>query len=136
MITYALDASAILRYLDNEAGADRVDEIVRGHLAGNNKAAVLALHWGEIAGHVYRNYGTDQLSQALSNLEGFQLEIISVTAERAVRAALIKEDTKVPYIDAFGVEFAATSPDHIFVTADFDLKGAAHKGKIEFLPVK
>ena len=35
MVTYALDASAVLRYLDGEAGADRVAEIIESHLAGS-----------------------------------------------------------------------------------------------------
>ena len=29
MVTYVLDASAVLRYLDDEAGSDRVAEIIR-----------------------------------------------------------------------------------------------------------
>ena len=35
MVTYVLDASAVLRYLDDEAGAQRVSEIIKSHLAGN-----------------------------------------------------------------------------------------------------
>ena len=34
MVTYALDASAVLRYLDDDAGSDRVAEIIESHLAG------------------------------------------------------------------------------------------------------
>ena len=57
-------------------------------------------------------------------------------AERAVRASLIKLKRKIPYVDAFGVELAAESPDRILVTADFDLKPATKDIKIEFLPTK
>ncbi len=38
-------------------------------------------------------------------------------------------------MDAFGAELA-DSPDHVLVTADFDLKSAHKDIKIEFLPAK
>jgi PIN domain nuclease of toxin-antitoxin system len=44
MVTYALDASAVLRYLDDEAGSDRVAEIIESHLEGNCKAMISAVH--------------------------------------------------------------------------------------------
>ena len=135
MTTYALDASAVLRYLDNEAGADRVEEIIAGHLRGTKKAAILTIHWGEIAGCVYKNYGSNMLAVVMSRLAGFNFDLISISADRAVRVAVLKADKRIPYVDAFGVEFAASSPDHVFVTADFDLK-AADESQIEFLPRK
>jgi hypothetical protein len=51
-------------------------------------------------------------------------------------AALIKFDRKLAYADAFGVELASASADHVLVTADFDLKAAARDVSIEFLPHK
>jgi bifunctional DNA-binding transcriptional regulator/antitoxin component of YhaV-PrlF toxin-antitoxin module len=44
--TYALDANAVLRYLDGEAGSDRVAEIIKSHLVGGCKAVISAVHWG------------------------------------------------------------------------------------------
>ena len=48
MVTYALDASAVLRYLNDEAGSGRVAEIIESHLAGTCSAIISAVHWGEI----------------------------------------------------------------------------------------
>jgi hypothetical protein len=42
----------------------------------------------------------------------------------------------IPYADAFGVELAGDSTEHILVTADFDAKPAADRIRIEFLPPK
>jgi PIN domain nuclease of toxin-antitoxin system len=47
MVRYALDASAVLRYLDGEAGSDRVAEIIKSHLARTCQAIISAVHWGE-----------------------------------------------------------------------------------------
>ena len=43
---------------------------------------------------------------------------------------------EIPYVDAFGVELASDSRDHVFVTADFDFKPASRDVTIEFLPAK
>jgi predicted nucleic acid-binding protein len=136
MVTYALDASAILRFLDNEAGAERVGQIIKGHLSGRHSVVVSAIHWGEVAGITCKVHGRQAVDLVLSRLFSFGFEIASATGERAVRAALIKVRRRMAYADAFGVELASDSPDHILVTADFDLKAAAQDVKIEFLPRK
>jgi predicted nucleic acid-binding protein len=136
MVTYALDASAVIRYLDNEAGADRVAEIIKAHLDGACKASISAIHWGEIAGVTCKFRGQSAMEQVLSRLGAFGFEIVPASKERAVRAALIKLKRKISYADAFGVELATDSSDTVLVTADYDLKSASKDLKIEFLPVK
>jgi predicted nucleic acid-binding protein len=136
MVTYALDASAILRFLDDEGGAERVEAIIKGHLAGRNNVVVSAIHWGEVAGVTGKVHGRHAVDLVLSRLFSFGFEIVGVNGERAVRAALIKVRRKIAYADAFGVELASDTPDHVLVTADFDLKAAANDVQIEFLPRK
>ena len=136
MVTYALDSSAVLRYLDREAGAARVAEIIKGHLADRHKVIISAIHWGEVALITARGHGRQAVALVLARLLSFGFEIVPATAERAVRASLIKFNRDIPYADAFGVELVSDSPDHVLVTADFDLKAAAHDVKIEFLPRK
>jgi predicted nucleic acid-binding protein len=136
MVTYALDASAVLRYLDGEAGAARVAEILKEHIAGRDRAVMSAIHWGEVAGVTCKAHGREAVDLVVSRLHSFGLEIVPATAERALRAALIEVRRKISYADAFGVELVSEAPEHILVTADFDLKATAHDVKIEFLPRK
>lgn len=136
MVTYALDASAILRYLDGEAGSERVAEIIKGHLAGKWRVIVSAVHWGEVAGITYEVHGREAVDVVLARLLAFGFEIIPVTGERAVRAALIKVARKIPYVDAIGAELAVGVSEHVFVTADFDLRPARREIQVEFLPRK
>ena len=141
MVRYVLDSSAILRYLDDEAGAARVAEIIKSHLAGGCEAVVSALHWGEVAGITCKLHGRPAMELVLSRLSSFGLPIIAADADRAVRSSLIKLKLiklkrEIPYVDAFGIELASDSRDHVFVTADFDLKPASRDVTIEFLPAK
>ena len=72
----------------------------------------------------------------MDRLAAMRVEIVPADGERAVRSARIQAQLKIPYVDCFGVELAGDSPNHIFVTADYDLKPAANEVRIEFLPVK
>jgi len=123
MTVFVLDSSAVLRHIDGEAGADRVEEIIRLALLGE-------------AGIQRRRFGVQEQMRVLQSLLQFDLRVIPATAERAVRAAEIKEDRKLAYADAFAIELAMDSPDHLLVTADYDFKEVADLARIEFLPVK
>lgn len=136
MVSYVLDASAVLRYLDGEAGAERVKEIIKRHIAGDCRVVVSAIHWGEIAGVVHKRHGSRGLEAARTRLSAFGFEIVPVTAERAVESAMIKNVRKIPYADALGVQLASDSVNHVLVTADFDVKPAKDDVRIEFLPLK
>jgi predicted nucleic acid-binding protein len=136
MVKYVLDSSAILRYLDGGVGSGRVAEIIKDHMAGRCEAVICSLHWGEIAGQICKRRGAPAMELVLSRLEAFGFEFVPASADRAVRAALIKLKRQIPYVDAFGVELAADGPGRVFVTADFDFKPAIHDVKIEFLPAK
>ena len=131
-----MDSTAILRYLDGEAGADRVAEIIKDHVDGRCEAVIGSLHWGEIAGQTCKGRGAGAMEMALSRLAAFGIPVVPADANRAVRAALIKLRTALPYVDAFGAELTTDSRESVFVTADFDFKAASREVKIEFLPAK
>jgi predicted nucleic acid-binding protein len=133
---FILDSSAILRFLDREAGYDRVEDILLARAHGFADVIVISVHWGEVALRLFRRSGKSVQQSAMAEFLLMGIELVPATAERAVRAALIRARLEIPYVDAFGVELAGESAAHVFVTADFDLKPAAHEVKIEFLPAK
>src|SRR5665213_370182 len=135
MVTYALDASALLRFADKEAGAEQVRSILHGLMSGKHRVMICALHWGEVAGYLYRKKGPEIQQQVMDRFSYLGLEFVPATPDRAVRAAILKAQLKIPYVDAFGVELAESTPC-TFVTADYDLKLAADRVEIFFLPKK
>ncbi|AXE38363.1 type II toxin-antitoxin system VapC family toxin [Acidipropionibacterium virtanenii] len=75
-----LDASAVLAFLQGEAGADRVEEALED-------AAIGAANWSEVAQKV-RQRGADW-PLAAKLLSSYGLAVEPVTAEDAERAALL-----------------------------------------------
>jgi predicted nucleic acid-binding protein len=136
VIVFVFDSSAVIRYHDNEAGADRVEAIFESCARGLGEMCISAVQWGEIAAVERKRFGALQQEKILQRLMRIDLRIVSVSAERAVRAAVIRVDRKLPYADSFALDLAMDSSDHVLVTADYDFKVVEDLARIEFLPVK
>lgn len=136
MTMYVFDSSAVIRYLDNEAGSDRVELIIKECIAGRVGVLISAVQWGEVAGNIRKSFGSQREAQTLSGILAYDLEIVPATGERAVRAADLKVDRKISYADAFALELSMESADHVLVTADYGFKAVDDLARIEFLPAK
>jgi predicted nucleic acid-binding protein len=89
-----------------------------------------------VAGNLRSRFGKSKELSILDVLVPSEARIVPVSGDRAMRAADIKVDRKIPYADAFALELAMDSPEQILVTADYDFKAVADLARIEFLPVK
>lgn len=136
MTTYVLDSSALIRYVDNEAGADRVEEIVSACAAWKAKICISVIQWGETAGNFRKRFGAAEESYIMSNVLPSEATIVPASAAQAIRAAALRVDRKISYADAFALDLAMESPHHVLITADYGFKSVAGLAKIEFLPAK
>jgi predicted nucleic acid-binding protein len=136
MVIYLCDASSILRYVDNEPGRARIEDVLQETARGAARTLVSAVHWGEVGGKIYKRLGETAMREGLARLKRIGFEIVPVHPDQAVRAGVIKGSLKIPYADAFGVALAEEHPHSILITADFDFKVATHLIFIEFLPQK
>jgi predicted nucleic acid-binding protein len=134
--TYVLDASALLRYLDKEAGYDRVRELLRLHARNESALVISAVQWGEIACKVFQRHDRPRYEHILSQLYSIGLTITPATAERAASAGILRATLKIAYADAFCVQAAMELPGCVLVTADYGFKAAEHLVKMEYLPAK
>jgi predicted nucleic acid-binding protein len=136
VVTYVLDSSAVLRYIDGESGAVRVKEILRACLRGEARICVSAIQWGEIAGELRKRLGAEGGGRVLESLLPLELEVVPASGERAVLAAALRVDRRIAYADAFALELAMNYSHPILLTADYDFKSVADLASIEFLPAK
>ena len=136
MDVFVLDSSAIIRYIDKEAGEDRVRAILQAVAANHADVCIPAVQWGEIAGNLRKRFGASAQQRILERLVQLELEIVPASAERAVRAAELRVDRNIAYADAFALDLAMDSADHVLVTADYDFKAVNDLVRVEFLPVK
>ena len=138
MTTYVLDASAILRFSDKEAGFDRVRDLLIQAAQGKVELLLSAVNWGEIVGALYERAGglSAPTNSLAANLAALPLTIVAADKELAEGAAIFKYDFKIPFVDAFAGSLALHE-NATLVTADYDFKSVPSRTiKIEFLLAK
>jgi predicted nucleic acid-binding protein len=135
VVTYVLDASALLRYVLDEAGAERVETVIWSYLRSEIHLEISAVQWGEVLGTILKSDGQAKLDKVLALLDPVGIDVVPVDKLRASRAAAIKFKHPIPYADAFAAELAMER-GKILLTGDYDFAGMKTALKIEFLPRK
>ena len=136
MTVYVLDSSALIRFLDKEAGWERVKAVLRDCAQGRAELHISAVQWGEVAGNLRKRFGALKEAHILRSLLPSEARIIPATGERAVHAAALKVDKSIAYADAFALDLAMEASDHVLITADYDFKSVDDLARIEFLDRK
>jgi predicted nucleic acid-binding protein len=138
MTTFVLDASAILRFSDKEAGFDRVRDLFIQAAHGKVDLLLSAVNWGDIVAALYKRAGglSAPANNLAANLAALPLTIVAADKDLSEAAATFKYDFKVPFVDAFAGSLALHE-NATLVTADYDFKSVPSGTiKIEFLPAK
>ncbi|MGA2571313.1 MAG: PIN domain-containing protein [Terracidiphilus sp.] len=136
MTVYVLDSSALIRYLDKEAGGDRVKAILKACVKGQAEIHISAVQWGEVAGNLRKRFGALEEERILSSLLPSEAEIVPAGVECAVRAGDLRVDRNIAYADAFALDLAMQSDNPVLVTADYGFRKVEDLARIEFLPEK
>lgn len=132
MKTYVLDTNAVMRYLQQGPGFERVRELFKMVLRGDAHLSMSVINWGEVLYVLGRRAGLEQASDALKSLSGC-IELASVTEERARSAATLKLRFKLGYADCFAAALALETGARL-VTADPEFARLGKQLKILALP--
>ncbi|MGZ4816613.1 MAG: PIN domain-containing protein [Terriglobales bacterium] len=134
-MNYVLDASAILRYIDNEPGAAEVEKLLKKARVGDAVLLMSAVNWGEVLFVVLKAHGVDAMNKFESRLQSLPIQVLAVDHVSAKEAAEIRFRFKVPYADAFAGAVARQNEATI-VTADHDFTLVRGAIKVQQLPTK
>ena len=136
MTATVLDASALLRFLDGEAGADHVERLLIRCASGELILLMSAVNWGEVVYAVIRRKGIDVADDLINKLSSLRITLVAADARECQEAAYFKERHKIPYADSFAACLALRE-SAVLVTADFDFKDLPSSMlQINFLPLK
>lgn len=135
MKRYVLDASSLLRFVEDEVGAARIEELLNLAQGGDAQLFLSAVNWGEVYYVIARLKGEVQATSYSSKLRNLPVEILDANWRRAESAGLFHERFKLSYADSFAGSLAAEE-SAVLVTADYDFNCATDAIEIEFLPTK
>lgn len=118
---YVLDANALLDFVEDGPGAERVERLFKDARKNGAPTLMSVLNWGEVFYYLWQGRGEESARQTLANLSRLPLEIVSVDLAHAMKAAELKARHKIPYVDCIAAALAALT-QAVLVTADRDFE--------------
>jgi predicted nucleic acid-binding protein len=121
-MNYILDTFAVLAYLGDEDGADKVEKLLEK--AGKEvKLFMNYVNLGEVYYIVAREFGVAKANEIVAIVKSWGIEFVGVNEGIALTAARIKAMHNLSYADAFVV---ATAVDRkgVIVTGDREFEGS------------
>ena len=117
MNNVVLDSHAILRFAQDEAGADRVEALLSDAQKGSILAFVNEINLGEIYYITARRLGADFARLFLDHFSTFAVERVPASWEIILSAAEVKASYALSYADCFAVA-TALKCQAVVVTGD------------------
>ena len=130
---YVLDSFALLAYLNGEAGAGTVAQVLRQSEAGKCAACLSLINLGEVLYIVERRRGLPAAQRTLALVESLPIRVLEVTRPLVLGAAHIKAHHALAYADAFAV--ACAQQEHaVILTGDPEFRSVESLVPVEWLP--
>jgi len=121
-MNYVLDAFAVLTYLGDEEGADKVEELLDRAKNGEIKLIMNYVNLGEVYYIIAKELGVAKANEVIAIVKRWNLEFVGVDENLSLTAARIKAMHSLSYADAFVVATAISRKGTI-VTGDREFEG-------------
>jgi predicted nucleic acid-binding protein len=119
--TYVLDASAVLDFLEDGPGAERIDQLFREARHSSTPLLISVLSWGEVFYQSWRRRGEESAKTTMADLARLPIELVPVDQSQVLKAAEFKVVNKIPYVDCVAAALSALRQATL-VTADRDFE--------------
>jgi ribonuclease VapC len=132
MRTTVVDASAVLAFLFDEPGAEKLETLLHQAAEADKPLLITAANWTEVLCHIRRKRGDDGVATAKSFLRTMPVEIAQLDCVLAETAADLQFEHGFGLGRAFAVALARSRKGEL-VTADAALKPLEKLVKISWL---
>lgn len=129
--TFVLDASALIAFLNDEDGANKVEDILR-KAKGNdciiymNKLNILEIYYG-----VYREDGKEKAEETLTKILNLPLTVVDVLKDDVFReAGRLKATYKMSLADSIAIAEGKTRKAQIVTTDHHEFDPLDRKGEV------
>ena len=132
MKSVVFDSHAILRFAQDEAGADKVEELLKASEDGRIRAFINEINLGEVYCITIRKLGVESAMRFLEQFTTLAIERVPASWEIIESASQIKADYAVSYADCFATA-TALKYNALIVTGDPEFKKIEHKVEIHWI---
>ena len=132
MAPIVLDASALIAFLQQKEGGEKVTYLFEQASKQNKKLHIASVNWGEVYYYLLHKKGKELADKVMMHLEGMPLEIVDVDKFLAKRAGFFKVTKNLAYSDSFVAALAQQMNAKLY-TSDHDFKKVEHEIHIGWL---
>lgn len=132
---YVLDSYAVLAYLQEETGHEKVLAMLEEAREGQSKLLMSAINFGEILYIVEREKGLPKAQQTLACIDELPIEVVDADRTITLAAAHLKAQHSLAYADCFAAGLAQLKKA-VLVSGDPELERVESLITIEWLPRK
>jgi len=122
-----LDSSALLAYLQDEDGAEEVEQALLAAQAAGSHHLIASVNWAEVLYVAPRQVRYGDVAAVLAAVDGLPIHMVDAGRELSIRAAGFKYDRRVGLADAYAAALA-TLLDAPLLTADPDFEALQGDG--------
>ncbi len=101
-----LDASALMTFLEDRPGADKVEELISRGVEAKRELLMSVVNWGEVYYSTWRTRGREAAQKVLGEIAQLPIEIVDADSELTQIAAEFRAQHKLPYADCFAAALA------------------------------
>jgi len=130
---YILDSFAVLAYLEDEAGADRVHAVLAVAQQGLVSVWMSIVNYGEVIYITEREQGLFAAQRAIAAMDQLPMSVVDADRRLTLAAAKIKAHHGISYADAFAVALAQVKQAAV-LTGDPEFCKAEALVAIDWLP--
>ncbi len=127
--TYVLDANAVLDFVEDGPGAERVEQLFKDARHNGTPLLMSMVNWGEVFYFFWQKRGEEAARRILAELSRLPLELISVDLPQSLQAGEVKVRYKIPYVDCFAAALAMLR-QAVLVTGDRDFEKLGRNVKL------
>lgn len=131
-LIYILDSFALLAYLEQEAGADKVQSILRRAESGQADLWLSIVNYGEVLYITERERGIEATHKAIGIVDQLSIRVAEADRVLTFAAAHVKAQYAVSYADAFAIALAQSLGGHV-VTGDPEFEKVESLVEVEWI---
>jgi len=125
MKNIVFDAHALLKFLQDEDGADKIEKFLLSSRKGDLNAFMSEINLGEVYYKTIRRVGLESARNHLEYFFELPIQIIAPSSDIILSASEIKAEHAISYADCFAVATALKVAESI-VTGDPEFKKVEH----------
>jgi predicted nucleic acid-binding protein len=132
MRNVVFDSHAFLKFVQDEIGADRVEELLTAAQDGKIRAFMNEINLGEIYYITIRKIGIEPAREFLEHFRNLPIGIVPASWDIIASASEVKGGYALSYADCFVVA-SALKHDASVVTGDPEFKNVEHLVEIDWI---